>query len=1138
MSDILEYTISQKKEVYNKLLRVYDSTNYYKPDTELNYDYLRFIDEFRIIELFISLLDSFDIAKDVSNSIEMLEQEIERWNNDHPTNQVDKEYLFNKYYLVSEGERVIVNPEVIHGNTSIYVIDKTYIEFVNSFFKYNFYYPLFNEDKLKVIFKEHNKRFKTRITEELIRGENKDFHSVIFHNDRGLRDAFLEALKIKLSRETYESWRLNLEYYFNLLMEINASEIDISSVIRSMDKNKKKALADFSFDKLMQCNYKIDDLNFLYRLKYVPYEIQGENIVKPNEDSRLIAYDSNYYDNLNMFDRLEQINRNFGNFEFNGYYSRLVKEAPFILRNFRDIFTTEQLEDIPEEKFTDGFIYYFSEHILSKTSKLLDFKSLQIAPLVIEKIYGINVPFNERNGNAIFSDEFKIELLQFYLDYISEKNAAHFNIMLDLYFYLSRQQIMSNNNINLINNFKNKVIDELLQYMNEDIYRNLLLERLEAYSLSDNLYLYDLLVRINNKELRDIFTVLIIKNYLKVLSSEKFYSHYYDLKGVENLLRSIDNVRTNEIYKNKLFIDFINCFTPMGTHTHNIDWSKYFSESRKLRFHLGVLCLVIKDYGWDTNLVEYVLDTYKHIKVLDFGGHNPLSWEEIVQDTFRIPGNSILKNEEIITCHIVELLKEKDNRYITDYIKVIKDNLSYFEIILLNKSLRDDINIENEPVTNIENISRGMALSNAYFLLNNGCPVESLLYINYAERISSDKRIRIHDSDYLNLLKYYCYINTKEFKKAIEVADQIQDKSKSIPRVATAHYFIKNYNRSKQLFESYFKNYEPDIEAIVNYSAVLISMDKTQEAIKWCEKYIDQYKDDYLLNANLACAYNNTDNVKALYYFNEAKRQNPKYEPAIYGTVENINSIINEIPTVLDSLEELDKKGSLTKAFTENSQKAIKILSKLNISEYEIRILKDINKAIQLASEKPINIEKLNENELSDMLKDHLKMSLDHYGYEVTRESPQGYATSNPGELDFFIFKSGEDYINIATGENKVWSQDKFKKQLGQLFGYLREYGGFGFTIIFNKEVKLENVLRDRETILENICFEDEEGNKIFEKVNLSIDMECYDPTLKGVLLTSHKNPELDDSVVRVYHFVLNVYRQERKDLARIARKK
>ncbi|MDD2495422.1 MAG: hypothetical protein PHE29_09530, partial [Tissierellia bacterium] len=313
---MVDYMVSQKKEVYKKLLRVYDSINYYKPDTELNCDHLRFIDEFRIIELFTSLLESFDIAKDVSNSIKMLEQEIERWNNDNPTNQVDKEYLLNKFYLVSEGERVIVNPEVIHGNSSSYVVDKTYIEFVNSFSKYTFYYPLFNEDKLKVIIKEHNERFNIRITEELLLGENKDLHSIIFHNERGLGNAFLEALKRKLSHESYGLWSLKLEYYFNLLMELDDSEIDVSSVIDSMDKNKKKALADFSFNKLIHCNYKIDDLNFLYRLKYVPYEIQGENIFNPNEDSRLIAYDPNYYDNLNTFDRLEQINRSFGNFEF------------------------------------------------------------------------------------------------------------------------------------------------------------------------------------------------------------------------------------------------------------------------------------------------------------------------------------------------------------------------------------------------------------------------------------------------------------------------------------------------------------------------------------------------------------------------------------------------------------------------------------------------------------------------------------------------------------------------------------------------------------------------------------------------------------------------------------------------------
>lgn len=214
------------------------------------------------------------------------------------------------------------------------------------------------------------------------------------------------------------------------------------------------------------------------------------------------------------------------------------------------------------------------------------------------------------------------------------------------------------------------------------------------------------------------------------------------------------------------------------------------------------------------------------------------------------------------------------------------------------------------------------------------------------------------------------------------------------------------------------------------------------------------------------------------------------------------------------------------------------MISPIAMTEDELRILKDINKAIQLASEKPVNIEKLSENELSDILWSGLKMSLNHYGYEISREDPQGYASSKSGELDFFIYKSGEDYMNIATGENKEWEPEKFKKQLGQLFGYLREYGGFGFTIVFNKRTRLEKVLYERKAILENYYFEDEEGKRFFNKEGSIIDMTCYSQDLKGVILTLHKNPEIDNSYVRIYHFIVNVSREERKRVAKQARRK
>lgn len=78
---------------------------------------------------------------------------------------------------------------------------------------------------------------------------------------------------------------------------------------------------------------------------------------------------------------------------------------------------------------------------------------------------------------------------------------------------------------------------------------------------------------------------------------------------------------------------------------------------------------------------------------------------------------------------------------------------------------------------------------------------------------------------------------------------------KRIYRKATAEYLNGNHLKSKILFEKSFEMGYSNKESIVNYSALLVSMGSFQEAIEWCEKYLNQYGDDYNLNLNLAIAY-------------------------------------------------------------------------------------------------------------------------------------------------------------------------------------------------------------------------------------------------------------------------------------------
>jgi len=1133
--------LNQKKELYGKLLSAYDYKGYYRTGEDSSYDDLIFIDKYRIIDLFLRLIDSFDPVHDLANSMHLLDYELEKWNNDNPQKRVDKEYLFEKYYLLTEGDRVIIHPELAHSNTSRYKIDTDCIEFIMIFAKTMFLYPLFQESRWEAILKEHNSSLTAELTKEMLIGDNKDLHGAIFQNYRNLKNAFLEALKRKISFESYDGWRKNIEYYFTLLMEISGSEIDISDVIQSMDKNKKKVLSEYSFNRLKSDSKhcRLDDLNFMNRLRYVPYELEGENIFTPGDGSRLIAYIPGHYDNINIFDRLREIDMFYGNIEFHIYYSKLIKEISFVFTYFDCFFTAQQLEEIICEKRSNIYMYYFSNYIINKNHKLLEFRSVFIAPLIIERILMFYSNYYRDDKHYIFTEDFQVELLKFYISYIREYSLEHFEFILDLYLYLSRKQIMNGKSANLLKNVKSLVIDELFYYIDDNKYLDILNERLGSHNVDDNFHFFDLFSQYkgNNTDFISKMAALIIRKYIKLLNSDKFYSSYYNFKGMENLLKALAVLKSDRGCANELYIDFSQIFNSLNSEK-GFDWSKYFSASRKLRFHLGMLCLFIEKQELDLDILYYVLNSFKQLKAFNIREHSPLSWEEMIQDSFGIYSNYTIANEEILAYQIFKLLLNKDDSYIKEYVECIKDNLEFFEVILLNKVFRGRIFVEEVIAKDVKDIRLGMAMKNAYFLINNSYPSEAVAYIEYIEEILQKNKRTIFENDFLNLLKYYCFINVKEYDKAIEAVNEMSDKRKNAHRIATVEYLRENYHIAKQLFEKYFKNEKPEIEAIVNYSAVLISMGMNKEAIEWCEKYIDEYKGDYLLNANLACAYSSIDNIKSLYYYSEAKLRKPEYEPAVYGIVENINNIVGKLPDMLDSIDEFVKKRDLAAEFTEASQNTIKMISPIAVTDDELRILKDINKAIQLVSEKPVNIEKLSENELSDILWSGLKMSLNHYGYEVSREAPQGYASSKSGELDFFIYKSGEDYMNIATGENKEWAPEKFKKQLGQLFGYLREYGGFGFTIVFNKRTRLEKVLYERKAILENYYFEDEEGKRFFNKEGPIIDMTCYSQDLKGVIMTLHKNPEIDDSYVRIYHFIVNVSREERKRVAKQARRK
>lgn len=198
-----------------------------------------------------------------------------------------------------------------------------------------------------------------------------------------------------------------------------------------------------------------------------------------------------------------------------------------------------------------------------------------------------------------------------------------------------------------------------------------------------------------------------------------------------------------------------------------------------------------------------------------------------------------------------------------------------------------------------------------------------------------------------------------------------------------------------------------------------------------------------------------------------------------------------------------------------------------NEKNEEVLIIQDIYSVIQKETLNPVSYQNKSENELSDLIHSILFMKYKGSNIDIEREARGGFAIKNTGEMDFYIYKIENGiYGQIAVGENKEWG--KYKDTIKQLLGYMTESTKFGFTIIFNKDTRLDTVIKRRYKILKEFNVN---GN--FSVVGGITELQ----NMKEVLMTKHQNPERKGTYFNIYHFVFNVYRPERKISAEESRK-
>jgi hypothetical protein len=279
--------------------------------------------------------------------------------------------------------------------------------------------------------------------------------------------------------------------------------------------------------------------------------------------------------------------------------------------------------------------------------------------------------------------------------------------------------------------------------------------------------------------------------------------------------------------------------------------------------------------------------------------------------------------------------------------------------------------------------------------------------------------------------------------------------------------------------------------------------------------------------------------ISSYEYSKKAYNENPQwnqYEKGIIDFRENLEKILNSIKYMWEKLL-IYNKSSLLKDIMKDIDRELylSITHECSIkykyeNEIEHLIIKELDNAIKLKENDPSRLISLTENQLSNDLFDIVQNTLKNENLIIEREKPGGFSKKSIGEMDFYIYRYNKGVLEtLCIGENKIWEgESNFKKQLMQLFGYMKDYNDFGFTIIFNKKNHITNILKKRKKILEE--FNEENFN--------TLKIENIDKSLirnSNIIVSTHSIPE-NKKTIKIYHLIVNCKMDERRELAEKAR--
>lgn len=196
--------------------------------------------------------------------------------------------------------------------------------------------------------------------------------------------------------------------------------------------------------------------------------------------------------------------------------------------------------------------------------------------------------------------------------------------------------------------------------------------------------------------------------------------------------------------------------------------------------------------------------------------------------------------------------------------------------------------------------------------------------------------------------------------------------------------------------------------------------------------------------------------------------------------------------------------------------------TKYSDGDIERGIVDELYRALLDLQKRAVEVYNRGETEISsDICGIVARILNEKYKLNITRETPMGYALKKIGETDLFIY-SADMSRYYAVCENKLI--EDFDDALGQLWGYLNFHFQFGVTISINKKFTLPDARKHIEDKLLANAY------PAFSLVDLR------DTGLPYVLKSMHKIPEDDDMEFPIYHLILHLKEDERREAARQAR--